>query len=66
MTEIERRIGCARQEAGKVGVAVSWGSAWFGGRGALGGGMVVVVKQIHSGKVNHTWLTGGGEKSQAL
>lgn len=37
MTEMERRIGCARKEAGKVGVVMSWGSAWFSGHGALGG-----------------------------
>lgn len=38
MTEIEKRIGFARTEAGKTSVAMGWGSAWFGHHGGLGGG----------------------------
>lgn len=44
MTEIEKRIGFARTEAGKVSVAIGWGSATMG---LLVVVMVVVAKEIH-------------------
>jgi hypothetical protein len=47
--EIERRIGCARIEAGKGNMAMSWGSARFSHQGValLVVVIVVVAKQIH-------------------